>query len=68
MLINEKQEALEYLEIASKYHYEELPMMLFRPDFKTLHNEPRFKALVKKTGIVLNTSFPIKQNVYNFKD
>jgi len=38
MLINEKQEALEYLEIASKYHYEELPMMLFRPDFKTLHN------------------------------
>lgn len=68
MLMNEKQQALAYLEIAHKYRFEYLPTLLFRPEFNSLHNEPRFKALVKKTGIVLNTDLPIKQNVYNFKD
>jgi adenylate cyclase len=55
MLLLDKDEALNYLEIAYKYKNEYLPLMLFRPDFNSLHNEPRFKALVKKTGIILHS-------------
>ena len=68
MLINERQKALEYLEIGYKYHFEYLPIMLFRPEFNNLHNEPRFKKLIKNTGIVLNTSLTINKNNFNFKD
>lgn len=53
MLVNDKEEALKYLEIAYKYHNEYLPIMLFSPDFKNLHNEPRFKKLVTKTGVIM---------------
>ena len=66
--MDEKKEALEYLEIAYKYRFEYFPMMLFRPEFNNLHTEPRFKELVKKTGIVLNTSFILNKNNFNFKD
>ena len=68
MLMDEKQEALEYLEIAYKYRFEYLPMLLFRPEFNNLHNEPRFKKLTKLTGISMNTKFPLKQIEPNFKD
>lgn len=54
MFLNEKEEALDYLEIAYKNHDDELPIRLLRPHFSPLHNEPRFKDLVHKTGIVLN--------------
>jgi len=52
MFIDEKEEALEYLEIAYKYRFEYLPTMLFRPEFNALHNELRFKELVKKRASV----------------
>ncbi len=52
MAIDDKEKALEYLEIAFKYHNEHLPIMLLMPEFKNLHNEPRFKELVKGTGVV----------------
>jgi TolB-like protein/AraC-like DNA-binding protein len=68
MLLDEKQEALEYLEIAHTYRFEYLPTMLFRPEFNNLHNEPRFKELVKKTGVVMNTGFPMNQFDNSFKD
>ena len=68
MLINKKQKALEYLELAYKYHYEYLPIMLFKPDFIELHNEPRFKALVKNTGISMNVSLSINSTKIDFKD
>ena len=68
MLMDEKQEALEYLEIAYKYRFEYLPMMLFRPEFNNLHNEPRFKELTKLTGVSMNAEFPLKQIDPNFKD
>jgi len=68
MLINEKQKALEYLELAYKYHFEYLPIMLFKPDFKDLHNEPRFKELVKNTGISMNVSLSIRLTKDDFKD
>jgi len=68
MLINENQKALDYLEIAYNNHFESLPIMLFSPDFNNLHNEPRFKVLVNKTGIVMNYSLPINHTKDNFKD
>jgi TolB-like protein/AraC-like DNA-binding protein len=68
MLIDEKEEALEYLEIAYKYRFEYLPTMLFRPEFKNLHIEPRFKRLVNKTGVTMNTNFLMKPFDTNFKD
>ncbi len=68
MLLDEKQEALEYLEIAHKYRFEYLPVLLFRPEFNKLHNEPRFKELVKKTGVVLNTGVTSNKNNFDFKD
>lgn len=68
MLLDEKQEALEYLEIAYKYRFEYLPILLFRPEFNTLHSEPRFKKLVKKTGINMNNGFKMKQFYNNSKN
>lgn len=54
MFLNEKNEALDYLEMAYKIHDDELPIMLQRPNFHELQKEPRFKDLVHKTGIILN--------------
>ncbi len=48
MFLNEKEEALEYLEVAYKKHDDELPFMLLRPHFSPLYDDPRFKDLVKK--------------------
>lgn len=53
MMIDDKLKALEYLEIANRYHNENLPIMLLMPDFNFLHNDPRFKKLVKRTGVVM---------------
>ncbi|MDH3698937.1 MAG: hypothetical protein OEQ81_09740, partial [Flavobacteriaceae bacterium] len=41
MAIDDKEKALEYLEIAFKYHNEHLPIMLLMPEFKHLYNESR---------------------------
>lgn len=54
MFLNEKNEALDYLEMAYKIHDDELPFLLQRPNFHELHKEHRFKELVRKTGIILN--------------
>lgn len=53
MLLNNKEEALNYLEIAYTYKNEHLPLVLFRPDFNALHQDQRFKKLVKNTGVIL---------------
>lgn len=52
MFLNEKEEALDYLEIAYKNHDDELPFMLLRSHFSPLHDDRRFKDLVKKTGVM----------------
>lgn len=54
MFLNEKDEALDYLEMAYEIHDDELPIMLQRPNFHELQKEHRFKDLVHKTGIILN--------------
>lgn len=53
MFVNEKEGALEYLELAFEVKNEDLPTMLLRPHFSPLQNEPRFKELVKKVGVTL---------------
>ncbi|NQU52965.1 MAG: helix-turn-helix domain-containing protein [Bacteroidetes bacterium] len=53
MFVNEKEGALEYLELAFEVKNEDLPIMLQRPHFFPLHDEPRFKELVKKVGVTL---------------
>ena len=61
-------ECINGFRIGDQYHYEYLPIMLFKPDFIELHNEPRFKALVKNTGISMNISLSINSTKSDFKD
>ena len=51
-----------------QYRFEYLPALLFRPEFINLREEPRFKRLVKNTGIEMNTGFLTNQIDNNFKD
>ena len=53
MFIDKKKGALEYLEVAYKYHNEDLPIYILEPHFYSLYNEPRFKDIVEKTGVIL---------------
>ena len=53
MFVDKKQGALEYLETAYEYHNEDLPIYLLQPHFYSLHYEPRFIDIVKKTGVIL---------------
>lgn len=53
MLIDKEEVSFKYLEIAYKYHDENLPFYLLLPHFYPLHDNPRFKDLVVKTGVTL---------------
>jgi len=53
MLVDNKQQALEYLELAYELRAADLPFYMIQPHFYTLHNEARFEDLVRKTGIIL---------------
>jgi len=64
MFVDKQQGALEYLEIAYKYRNEDLPIYMIRSHFYPLYNEPRFKDLVKKTGVIL----PENKQEYDLKD
>ncbi len=61
MFLNEKKEALDWLEKAYEIHEDELPLMLQRPNFSPLYNDSRFKYLVKKTGIIINNEVKLSQ-------
>lgn len=53
MMLDEKVDALTYLEVAFQYKDEDLPIMLPRPEFHDLHSDSLFQNLVKETGVVL---------------
>ncbi len=53
MFVNKNEGALEYLELAFEVKNEDLPIMLQRPHFAPLYNQPRFKALAQKVGVTL---------------
>lgn len=46
--IEENKKALEWLEIAIEHRELEIPKIKNDPYFRNLHNEPRFKAILKK--------------------
>jgi len=53
MMLNLKEDALKYLQIALDYKNEDLPVMVTYPDFYPLHSDPAFRKLVDKLGVVL---------------
>lgn len=52
MMLDKMPGALEYLQIAFRYKNEDLPVMLTYPDFYPLRNEPAFKEIAEKVGVV----------------
>ncbi|MCG9972792.1 helix-turn-helix domain-containing protein [Christiangramia crocea] len=53
MMVNEEQEALEYLRIAYQYRTEDLPVKLTYPDFHPLHDYLEFQEIAKNIGVTL---------------
>lgn len=51
MLLEEKNEAMDYLRIALQYKNEDLPVALTYPEFYPLHSLPEFRELAKKIGV-----------------
>lgn len=52
MMVGNKREAIEYLNIAYQYKSEDLPIMLTYPDFHPLHNQEEFQKIANNIGIV----------------
>ena len=50
--IEENDKALEWLEIAMEHHDLKMPKIKNDPYFKDLHNEPRFKAILRQLGLL----------------
>ncbi|MDU8885608.1 helix-turn-helix domain-containing protein [Yeosuana sp. MJ-SS3] len=51
LFVNQKEGALDYLELAYKYKNEDLPLIMLNPVFKNLYDEPRFNKIAHKVGI-----------------
>jgi hypothetical protein len=50
-LLDEKEKALNWLEIAMEQRIPKIPRINSSVNFKNLHSEPRFKALIKQMGL-----------------
>jgi tetratricopeptide (TPR) repeat protein len=48
--LNEKESAMEWLEIAYADHEMEIPWLKSEPQFFSLHDHPKFQALLDKVG------------------
>lgn len=53
MILDEEEDALEYLKIAYQYKSEDLPIMLAYPDFHSLHGLEEFQRIVTDVGVRL---------------
>ncbi|WP_158275591.1 helix-turn-helix domain-containing protein [Marinilabilia rubra] len=51
LFVEDKNGAMEYLDLAYKYKHLDLPFMMLRPNFKLLHEDVRFQEMSKKIGI-----------------
>lgn len=51
LFVDDKEGAMEYLELAYKYKHLDLPFMMLRPNFKVLYNDARFLQIAKEIGI-----------------
>jgi hypothetical protein len=49
--LDEKEKALEWLEMAFEQHSLRIPLLNSDPYFENLRSEPRFKAILKKMGL-----------------
>lgn len=53
MITDDKQQALDYLEIAYTYRDQDLPLSVIAPHFYPLYDNERFQKIVKGTGVFL---------------
>lgn len=56
LYVDDKENALKYLEVAYAQRDQDLPSMLLRPLFEPLYEEPRFIDLLDKTGVSISQS------------
>lgn len=54
MLLDNEDEALDFLEIAKKYKSEDLPVMIAYPDFYSLYQNEEFKKIAREVGVNLS--------------
>ena len=54
MFLNEKENAIKYLELAFEQKDDDLPIRLQRPHLAPLYNDPRFIELTNKVGVTIN--------------
>ena len=55
-LIEDKEQALNYLDIAFKYRHEDLPLSLLRPHYKTYHSNERFKSFAQNIDVLIGSN------------
>lgn len=53
LLVEDREGAMDYLEFAYQYRNEDLPMLMLRPVFSALHDDPRFMQIADATGVVI---------------
>ncbi len=53
IFVDDRDGALEYLDIAYKYKNEDLPTMMLRPHWKPIYDESRFQELAQKVNVAI---------------
>jgi tetratricopeptide (TPR) repeat protein len=49
--LDEKKDALDWIDVAYKSHDMEIPWLMTEPQFISLHNEPRFRQVIREVGL-----------------
>lgn len=62
ILLGKKEESLKWLEKAMEMRLPDIPRIYTDPDYKILHNEPRFKKMIKQMGL---SGYPLKSPAKN---
>jgi AraC-like DNA-binding protein/TolB-like protein len=55
-LIEDKEQTLNYLDIAFKYRHEDLPLGLLKPHFLSYHSNERFKTIAQNMGVHIGSN------------
>ena len=55
-LIEDEEQALNYLDIAFKYRHEDLPLSLLKPHFIGYHSNERFKTIAQNMGVQIGSN------------
>ena len=56
-LIEDKEQTLNYLDIAFKYRHEDLALGLLKPHFLSYHSNERFKTIAQNMGVHISSNF-----------